>query len=382
LKTRVTVVDARSYDPSELEGAIEKALEPLGTLSSFIKPGMNVLVKPNLLVAAKPSAAVTTNPALVRAVIRLVKKVGGVPQVGDSPALHTTLRALDKTGILKAAEDENALVARFEEKRKVRVAPPSRFREFDLAREGVEADAIINLPKAKTHGYMGLTLAVKNMFGLIVGTEKAQWHLKAADDPDLFAAMLVTLVKALPPTLSILDAVVGMEGNGPRSGTPRNIGFLAASADAVALDVVVSKLLGFDENSVRTLRAARLENVGVFDPNDIDFFDMRSRKGEVIRLRPAVSSDFSASVPTFLKKILKSAFLPFPLIHARLCTGCGTCVRSCPAEAIDFAGTRIPSINGDRCIRCFCCQETCPSKAITIRSSFASRLARIFKPAP
>ena len=219
-------------------------------MRAFVSSGQRVLLKVNLLSKASPERAVTTHPEIVRALIRSVRDAGGVPVVGDSPAGPNTagqIRALhETTGIARVCADEGAELVLFDDDA-MRVANPrgALYGAFTLGREVVEADVIISLPKFKTHGFMMFTGAVKNLFGCIPGLEKAQYHLKVPDRDD-FGDMLVDLMLACRPTLAVMDAIVGMEGNGPAGGTTREIGAVIASADFVALDVVASAMAGLD----------------------------------------------------------------------------------------------------------------------------------------
>ncbi len=131
------------------------------------------------------------------------------------------------------------------------------FKKIEIARDALEADVLINLPKLKTHSQMLLTLGVKNLFGCIVGFGKPQWHLRAGVDREVFATLLVRIYQAIRPKLTILDGILAMEGEGPgRGGQPKELGFLLGSADAVALDVAVCRLLGLGEDVLLTNKMA------------------------------------------------------------------------------------------------------------------------------
>jgi uncharacterized protein (DUF362 family) len=126
----------------------------------------------------------------------------------------------------------------------------------------LEADAVNNLPKWKTHGFTLLTLGVKNLFGCVPGTKKALWHLKAGDNHTLFAQMLVDLCQAIRPSLTLLDGIVGMEGTGPGSGDPIPLGLILASKDPLSLDQIVCDLLGISRKSLLTNRVAFKQGMG------------------------------------------------------------------------------------------------------------------------
>ena len=176
-----------------------------------------MLIKPNLLAGKHPDRAVTTHPEIVRQVILLVQGAGGKVSVGDSPGLGKPANVARKCGILDVIEETGARFAPFEESVPISLRTGT-FHHLEVAREALDADVIINLPKLKTHQMMGYTGAVKNLFGLVVGMRKARLHLQAGTDKAFFALMLLELAERFKPAFSIMDAVVGMEGNGPGNG--------------------------------------------------------------------------------------------------------------------------------------------------------------------
>ncbi|MEJ2716036.1 MAG: DUF362 domain-containing protein, partial [Deltaproteobacteria bacterium] len=239
MQTVVSIRRCEDYDPAQLRSALESALEDLNGPDSFVKRGERVLLKPNLLKSATPSQAVVTHPAFVEAVASLVIDAGATPLVGDSPPLGNLSRVLSKSGYDPFMKRLGIQAAPFVDPLPVEFSESRLFRKIDLSREVFQFDAVINLAKLKTHSQMVLTLAVKNLFGTIVGTDKAAWHLRAGKDYESFATALVQIVDAVKPRLSLVDGILGMEGNGPNSGIPRHLGIIGASADAVALDASI-----------------------------------------------------------------------------------------------------------------------------------------------
>jgi uncharacterized protein (DUF362 family) len=240
----VTIVKCPDYDRERLQAAVREAIELLGGMNAFVKPGDRVLIKPNLLKASPAEHAVVTHPEFIRAVIRLVHEAGARALVGDSPGFGELRRVCEKSGVMDVIEEEGAEIAELDEV--VKVNNHGQFHHFEIARAAHEADAVINLPKLKTHGMMTLTGAVKNLFGCVPGRRKVQWHFNAGVNRDAFARMLVELCMLIKPRLTIMDAVVGMEGNGPGSGDPRAIGLVIAGQDPVAVDVVSGSVVGAD----------------------------------------------------------------------------------------------------------------------------------------
>ncbi len=260
MKKQVSLVSCNDYGAEKVLAAVRRSVDLLGGIGSFVKPGERMLIKPNLLKGRRPEDAVTTHPEIVRAVIRLVREAGAQALVGDSPGIGDLRKVAERSGILAVVEQEGAVLVDLDEA--VRVKGEGRFQRFDIARAVVDADAIINLPKLKTHGMTILTGAVKNLFGCVPGKRKVQWHFNTGVDHDSFMRMLVELTGLLKPRLTVMDAVIGMEGNGPGSGDPRRIGVILAGRDPVALDVVSGLLVGLAPDDLPVLRAASAAGVG------------------------------------------------------------------------------------------------------------------------
>jgi len=365
MKPTVSLIKCPSYNSDDIARSVRRAVELVGGMGSYVPSGSRVLIKPNMLAPKAPDKAVTTHPEVVRAVVRLVKEAGGNPVIGDSHAIGRFKRVTGITGIAEVASDEGARLVELADA--VEVKGGGTFKHFEIAREVVEADRVINLPKAKTHGQMLLTLAVKNLFGCVPGRRKVQWHFRSGVDRNAFATMLVELHNAVKPSLSIVDAVVGMEGNGPGSGKPREIGLIAAGADAFALDMVLSEIMCVPAGRLPTTRAAM--KLG-FAPEDItgivcagDFSSPAQARVEGFVL-PSTSS-LEWTIPEPLRKLLKDALTTRPRVDSNACENCLICKSACPAGAIS-EGRDSVVISYRDCIRCFCCQEMCPIGAIDI----------------
>ena len=256
----VSIIRCADYDQERVEQAVRRAVDLLGGISTFVRPGDRVLIKPNLLKACPPSGAVTTHPEILRATIRLVKEAGGKALIGDSPGFGDLRTVCERSGIMEVVRQEGAALADMEDA--VQLKNRGQFQRFEIARAVHEADLVINLPKLKTHGMMTLTGAVKNLFGCIPGRRKVQWHFNTGVNRDAFARMLVELSALIQPRLTIMDAVVGMEGNGPGSGDPRPVGVVLAGQDPVALDVVSGTMVGADPSLLYVVRAAVAAGIG------------------------------------------------------------------------------------------------------------------------
>ncbi|MEQ9233568.1 DUF362 domain-containing protein [Coleofasciculus sp. E2-BRE-01] len=250
----VSLIRTDSYNQKPLRTAVETLLEPLGGIRAFVKSGDRVLLKPNLLTAGRPGKECITRPELVYTVAELVKEAGGQPFLGDSPAFGTAKGVAQSNGYLPMMEELNIPIVEFHGQRYQTVS--HTFNHLRLCKEAMDADVVINLPKLKSHTQLTLTLGVKNLFGCVPGKMKAWWHAEAGKDALRFGEMLVETARAIDPSLTILDAIIAHEGNGPSGGEPRRLDTLAASADVFALDCAIANLLNVDPTQVPTLAAA------------------------------------------------------------------------------------------------------------------------------
>ena len=331
--------------------------------------GKNVLLKPNLLAGRPREARVTTDPEVVRAVAEVLRTAGAADvAAGDSPGVGSALKVMSRSGW-------DGVVPEWVRRVDLDAGRPCRSRhhpDLELAAAALDAGLLVNLPKVKTHAYMGLTLATKNLFGTVVGTRKAQWHLRAGENPGLFARLVVEIAYSFRPGLIVADGVIAMEGNGPGSGDPRPLGVIVAGDDPSAVDAVLCRLVGFAPEAVPTLAAARELGLGAPDLEKVEVFGERLEDAAVKDFRPATNSPGAQGIglPGFLQRLLKGAFTSKPVIDLGRCKLCGECATICPPKAIalDRAARKFPVIDRRACIRCFCCQEVCPYKAIAVKN--------------
>jgi len=361
---QVSVQKVASYECALVREGLSRLLEPLGGMGRFVKPGERVLIKPNLLSAKPPEAAVTTHPELLRAVIELVQQAGGVALVGDSPGIGSARRVAERSGMLAVIGETGASFVPFMET--VPVAGNGTFRHFDLARPYLEADRVINLPKLKTHEMMTLTCCVKNLFGAVVGTQKVAWHLKAGADKELFAAMLLEVYLLREPDLNIVDAIVAMEGDGPGSGDPCQVGLLLAGSNAVAVDLIAAEIAGMPGKLLYLENAARRLGLPGSRREEIETCGLPLDRELCTPLKLPRLSDLQFGLPGFLKNRLRNQFSSRPEVVTGKCELCGVCLKSCPPEAIRIEGERL-RFDYQRCIRCFCCRELCPHAALRLK---------------
>jgi uncharacterized protein (DUF362 family)/Pyruvate/2-oxoacid:ferredoxin oxidoreductase delta subunit len=326
----VALVFCSGYDEEEVERAVRRGFALFGGPEALCPGVKSVLLKPNLLVGEVPERAVTTHPAVFRAVAKVFLEAGYHGVEVDFPE-----------GI--------------------------QHRKFTIARGVREYDALVSLPKWKTHGLTRVTGAVKNQLGCVPGIRKGEYHFRIPD-AILFSRMLVDLNRLLRPAFFVMDAVVAMEGNGPRNGKPRFMGLLAFSRDPVALDATLARLIHLDPALVPTCSEGERLGLGTWRREAIVLWGddperFEQRDFEVLRL-PQVSPSRKPFLP-----LVRRFLLPYPVIRRKLCKGCGVCTEVCPVhpKALRWSESiRLPSIEYARCIRCFVCQEVCPHGAILV----------------
>lgn len=363
----VSLLRQTDYQPDSVLSTMRRLLAPLGGMERFVTRGSRVLLKPNLVFGRAVDKGINTHPEVVRAVAVLAREAGAAwIGVGDSPGYGTARAAAKASGIAAVVEELRLEVVEFTPQKTT-----SRGRAFatlELAREALGADLIINLPKMKTHGQMLMSLAVKNMFGIVPGARKLQWHYRAGRDRRFFARVLNEIAAAAHPRLTILDAVIGMDGFGPTAGRARPVGFLAAGDDPWAVDAAVMDVLGLERTLLFTLEAAR-----EYGPRE--WLNTRLYGDAPAALRPAdwqlpdlvtlqMHGGFVEKHLPRLANWLRARISPKPIPKER-CTGCGHCVAICPAKAMRMENDRVV-IDDKLCIRCYCCHELCQHDGMDI----------------
>jgi len=368
-----------TYRQEEVDQVIKGMFLAFGGISRIFQPGEKVFLKVNLLMKKKPEAAVTTHPAIVEAVAKQLLDAGCRVTIGDSPGGPFTpilLKGLYRaTGMEEVASRLGCELNYNVEDITVPVDDGCLVKSLTLVRAIWEADAVVSLAKLKTHGMTVFTGAVKNLFGVIPGLIKAEYHFKMPKQED-FSHLLVDICQKINPRFSIIDGIVGMEGDGPSSGTPRPIFALVGGINPHAVDRIGASLIGLDGKKAPTLRAA----------------EKRQLVTEEVELMGASLSDLAVSgfkipttrsihfyrgkLPKWMERYLDNFLTPQPLFRHELCSGCQVCKNSCPPGIITMKNGK-PEVDLDRCIRCFCCQELCPVHAVEIKRSWL--LKKVFR---
>ncbi|MFA4945518.1 MAG: DUF362 domain-containing protein [Lentisphaeria bacterium] len=365
----VAAIACDSYESATVEAALRQALAAaVGGLEGVVKPGMTVLLKPNLLSARPPEQAVTTHPAVVAAMARLCREAGAARVwIGDSPAgLHPEAVLWERTGMAAAAAASGAELKSFAG---AVVPRPVAGTHLPVPAWLAEVDVLINLPKLKTHGLTVLTCALKNPFGLVCGEAKAMCHAKYPS-PRSMAGFLVEWFAAVRPALTVVDAVVALEGDGPANGAPRPLGVLVAGTDAVAVDAVCARALRVRPAAVPMLRLAAARGLGEVRHERITVRGDGAERLAAVRLKPS-KARWLQWLPEPVFQLATRLLRCRPEIAAGLCVQCGICIGVCPRQAIHAraGAAKAPErIDNGACILCMCCVESCPRHAIRIRS--------------
>jgi len=377
-KSTVALIGCDSYNQEQVLEAVEAGLNLLGGISRFVKPGERFVIKPNVLIGTNPEKCVSTHPSVFNAIGRLLLGANAIVHYGDSPAFGKCKANMKRARLKHVADELGISLADFD-KGKVSTHKEALLnKRFVIANGVLEADGLVSLPKLKTHGLTRFTGAIKNQFGCVPGIRKGQHHAQTPDPYD-FATMLVDLNTLIKPRLYIMDGIMAMEGNGPRSGKPTKLGVLLFSTDPIALDSIACKIIDMDPTLLPTSEPGERAGLGTYHYDNIEVIGENveafiDKNFEIIR-KPPVSTT-SGRMRTFIK----NRICPRLTIDKMLCTNCGTCVELCPVtpKAVDWHDGdefKAPSFNYDYCIRCYCCQEFCPEGAVFTQDT---QLGKIF----
>jgi len=371
--TRVSVVRCGSYP--KVREAVEKSINLLGGVKKFFKKGQTVLLKPNISDPLPPSKVADTNPLFVKAVIEVAKKEGAEVWVGEASAgagAGITKKCLEVSGIGSIIEETGAQFKNFQEGVFVPMGIPNSkvLERTDFADTIFKADLLVNLPKLKTHGLTFMTGSIKNCFGCIHPLERQYLHRNFPKRDD-FSQGLVDIYSLIKPGLTIMDAVVGMEGDqGPSYGDPKRIGLIIAGEDGVAVDAVAATVMGYKPLAIPLIKAANEREVGIGDMGRVKVV------GEKIETVVAKGFKQHPLADNKYRKIqgFGDSFVMVPELTTSKCTRCGTCASNCPVDAIRM--NPYPVIDRERCIMCYCCHELCPSGAYRLKVKWLGKDAR------
>jgi len=374
--TQVSVLKCSSYNVEEIYKVIKKSLE---NINFRIPKNKKILLKPNVLGQKKPETAIDTHPAVLDALCKLLKENNNEIWIGDSGGITAyggTKRAFKISGIEEVAKKHNAKLISFEGSERKEVVDDNAkiIKKFILAKEPFMADLVINVPKLKTHVLTKFTGAVKNMFGCVPGGGKSKKHSLAPNE-DMFSNLLLDIYQNVKPQLNIMDAIIGLEGEGPGSaGIPKKVGLILASKDAVALDIEASRIIGYAPLDIKTTKYA-IER-GLFSGiDDVEVIGERNFKIDFKKpkQKPRLVSNMPKPIVKFMFNL--TAFKPY--VKKNKCKKCGICAQVCPVNAIKLEP--YPKFDREKCVLCYCCHENCPYNAIRLSFNFLIKVYRKVK---
>ena len=379
--TKVIIKQCDDYDIAQMTEAIDSGVALLGGWENFVKSHMKVLLKINLIGPKPPESAAVTHCEFVRAIIRILMRYECEVWIGDSAGgaiagITPTAGAMNVSGMVRVAAEEGAFIKNFEGEGTVRVEPDNgRTEEYYLAKPLFDADLVINLPKFKTHSMGIFTGAVKNLYGCIPGLKKATYHRQAPDAASL-GSVIANINTAIRPGLHIMDGIMAMHKNGPTAGEPYHAGKILISADPLALDTVAASMIGLDISDLPIFEASIKRNIGESTLGNIDVLGdfgsvpPRLKDYKLPKGYGAKGKGYKSFNKIFIKLIdfLKTR----PEIDLSKCTDCGSCMESCPVNAIDRL---TKTVDYNKCIECMCCHELCMYKAVELKR--ANRFARM-----
>jgi uncharacterized protein (DUF362 family)/Pyruvate/2-oxoacid:ferredoxin oxidoreductase delta subunit len=370
----VSVRRTETYDDKALKAAVDAHFEALG-ITKDLRPGLKVLIKPNLLAAHKPERGATTHPGLVAVIVAWLRErnitditvadsPGGLYKAGNLKSVYSACGYADMEGVVKLNLDTGHKT----------VNCPADFKNgsFNIINPILEADYIINVAKLKTHGLTTVSAGVKNLFGAIPGLQKPELHFKYPNIGD-FCRMLTELALVVKPSLTLIDAVETMEGNGPLNGKLRHMGLTLASRDVFAQDYYAAELMGIPPKSLPIIAEAM--KLGLIKPEELEVIGDSAAPADPPYLLPeSIPKKNHSFLLRAVGTIVRRVRVSVPQIDEAQCIGCGKCAESCPMKIIEVKNKKA-GMSTKHCISCFCCQEMCPVDAVKIKREW--RLPRI-----
>lgn len=377
----VSLRSCNSYKYEEVKSQVDKLINDLGGLEKYIKRDSKVFIKLNLVIKKKPDEVATTHPMVLKVIAEKLLELGCKVIVGDSPGgpyTKSSLKGVYKTCGIEEVCEELGIELNYDIS-EVKVENPNGkiLKYMTVIKPIVDADHVINICKLKTHAMATFTGGVKNLFGVIPGVSKAEYHFKMPEVVD-FTEALVDICSYVSPSLTIMDGVIGMEGEGPTAGVPRKIGVLLGSESPYAIDVVACNIINLDPNKVPTIQRCVEREFIEKDFSDVCVLGERLEDKVIKNFK--IPSNRSISflrgiVPKSVEIFVNKKIAGKPVINYKECVKCGECSRVCPPKVISMEN-KGPVINLDHCIRCFCCHELCPKKAVDLKRPFVFRFLK------
>ncbi len=370
----VIALKCKSYSKEEVRLSLEDMFNKLGGIEKYIDIGETVLLKVNLVMEKSPDKHATTHPVIAEELAKLLIKYGAKVIIGDVPGGPYTKSRINKiyvvSGMKDAAENSGASLNYTPGTHSVNMNG-LLLKRLDY-NDIIRVDKIVNVCKCKTHQMMSYTGAVKNLYGCLPSNLKAAFHFSHSNYDD-FANILIDICESVKPVLHVMDAVIGMQGNGPTSGTPKEVGLILCSSNPYDLDRVAIKVMNYKDSEVPTVYNSIKRNLATEKYEDINIIGVNIEDYVIPDYERILDTRFK-NMPRFLNKIVSRLMRKRPKFIKSKCVKCGVCKDACPAKIINIDNSKkVPYYKHDKCIRCFCCQELCPYEAIEIHYPIFSK---------
>lgn len=373
--SKVYIYKCNDYNEKEVNDAMDNIINSFNLLKN-IKKNTKVVIKVNLVSAMKPDKCATTHPMLIKRLVDYLLLKGCSVVIGDSPGGLYTKGYLSHFYKVTEMDTTNAKLNDNFDTKKCSFNKAKVLKSFEYTKYLDDADIKINFCKLKSHGMMVMSSAVKNLFGTIPGTLKPEYHYRFPDYNN-FANMLIDLNEYFKFDLNIVDAVWGMEGNGPTQGEKKKIGCILASKNPYELDYICSQVINIDYKIVPTIKNSIDRDL--CDINNIELNDNLDKY--IIKdfkiLKSKHSLTFYSNDKGIIKKIISKCsniiFESKPKLKKNKCVGCQKCANICPMKAITMVNGKA-YIDRKKCIKCYCCQEFCPKGAMQVSTSWLMRM--------
>lgn len=365
------VVIVRANEQTADDG-VRELFRIAGGIERYVSPGERVLIKPNFIAPKKSDTGATTSLEVIEALVKLILEHNATPIIGEGvPFAFNADTTFTRVGARGLAEKYGIELINLDAypHEIVTFTDSLVLKELPICKMAFDADKIINVPVMKTHSQTTLTLGMKNLKGFIPGEHKLTVHRLGISEG------VVDLNTVVKPTFTIIDAIVGMEGNGPTNGIPKRMDLLLGSDDILALEIVSAKVMGFNPYKLRHIYLSKNKNIGQYSSSKINVLGETIEEVQNSFVPPANRISRWISGPLLLGRLLPvlakcglditnlsqnilNRFMAYPTFGEN-CTACKKCVINCPGQAIRIEDNKTPVLDKQKCSKCYVCDEVC-----------------------